>query len=95
MIHPGVQIKPVKGDALLADGNFSQIRPDFGVESVTVHAEITRSIPEPEQAGQQANHFVTAAHSASPASKMVTIGLRPGWRSTLTKPACSSAVSPR
>jgi len=54
VIHPGVQIKSVKGDALLADGNFSQIGPDFSIEAVSIHAHVKGSIPQPEQARWEA-----------------------------------------
>ncbi len=75
MIHPGVQIKPIEGNTLLTDGNFRQIGPYIGIEAVAVHAEILRSIPEPDQAGQQTRQFFAVAHSIVP--RIVTTGLRP------------------
>jgi hypothetical protein len=49
LIHPSVQIKPVKGNTLLSDANFNEIRPDFGVKAVPVHAQIKGRIPQSDQ----------------------------------------------
>jgi len=49
LVHPVVQIKPVKGDALLPDANFHQIRPDLGIEAVPVHAQIEGGVPQSDQ----------------------------------------------
>jgi hypothetical protein len=49
LIHPGVQIKPVKGNTLLSDANFNQIRPHLGVKTVPVHAQIEGRVPQPDQ----------------------------------------------
>jgi hypothetical protein len=49
LIHPGIQFKSVEGDALLADTDFSQIRPYLGVEAVAVHAEVARRIAKANQ----------------------------------------------
>jgi hypothetical protein len=45
LIHPGIQIKPVKCNTLLSDANFNQIRPDLGVKAVPVHAQIEGRVP--------------------------------------------------
>jgi hypothetical protein len=37
LIRPGIQLKSIKGDAAFADGNFSEVRPHFRVEAVSVH----------------------------------------------------------
>lgn len=50
VIHPGVQFKPVEGDPLLADGDLRETGSNIGVETVAVHAEIERRIPQPQQA---------------------------------------------
>lgn len=49
LIRPGVEIKPVKGDPVLADRNLDQRRADFRIEAFGVHAEIARRIPHAEQ----------------------------------------------
>jgi len=48
VIDPGVQIKPVKGDALFSDPYFSYIRAHLPVEAVAVHAQVKRRIPQPD-----------------------------------------------
>ena len=45
MVHPGVQFKSVEGDALFPDGYLNQIRSDFAVEAVAIHAQIQGGIP--------------------------------------------------
>jgi len=40
VFYPGVEFKPVEGNTLLTDGNVGEIRSDFGVEAVAVHAEV-------------------------------------------------------
>ena len=49
MVDPGVQFKAVERDALSTNRDFSEVRPDFGVEAVTVHAEIARGIAETKE----------------------------------------------
>lgn len=44
VVCPSVQVKAVKGDSLVADGDFSEIGPNLGIEAVTVHAQIERGI---------------------------------------------------
>jgi len=40
VVEPGVQIKPIKGNTLLAHPNLSDKRTHLGIELVPVHAEI-------------------------------------------------------
>jgi hypothetical protein len=49
LIYPGIQIKAIKGNTLLSDANFSQIRSHLGVKAVSVHAQIEGRIPETDQ----------------------------------------------
>jgi len=53
VVNPAVQFKPVKGNGLLAEGDFGEQGAHFGVELVPVHAEIPRRIAQPDQARQQ------------------------------------------
>jgi hypothetical protein len=46
LIHPGIQIKPVKSNALSSDANFNEIRPHLGVKAVPVHAQIEGRIAQ-------------------------------------------------
>jgi hypothetical protein len=49
LVHPGIEIKAIKGFALDADGDQRHPGPDLFIEAVLVHAEIPRRIPEPEE----------------------------------------------
>jgi hypothetical protein len=49
VVYPGIQIKAIKGNTLLSDANFNEIRPYLGVKAVPVHAEIEGSVPEADQ----------------------------------------------
>ena len=51
LLRPGVHFKPIKGYALLADGNRGQLCPNLAIESILVHAQIGRGIAESDQAG--------------------------------------------
>jgi hypothetical protein len=46
LLPPGVQFKSIEGHALAADTHFCEIRADFGIEEIAIHAEIARGIPE-------------------------------------------------
>lgn len=51
LVGPGVQVKPIEGDALRADWNLSQVRPHDGAENLAIHAEIGRSVAHADEAG--------------------------------------------
>lgn len=51
LVGPGVQVKPVKGDALHADGNFGQVRPHDGAENLAIHAEVGWRVAHADEAG--------------------------------------------
>jgi hypothetical protein len=44
VFYPGVEFKPVEGDALLTDGDSCEKGPDLAIEAVAVHAQIRRRI---------------------------------------------------
>jgi len=50
VISPGIEVKAIEGDSLLADRDRGDARADFAVEAVLVHAEVGRCIPETDQA---------------------------------------------
>jgi len=52
IICPGIQVKPVKCDALGTDGDFGERRADQAVKAVPVHAQVKWRIPKPYQPGQ-------------------------------------------
>jgi hypothetical protein len=51
VIRPGIQVKPVKSDPLVADRYFSERRADLRVEAVAVHAKVERRIAQANQPG--------------------------------------------
>lgn len=53
VIRPSIEVKSVERYALCTNGNGCQRRANLGVESVAVHAEIARGIPEADKAGIQ------------------------------------------
>lgn len=53
VIGPSVQVKPVEGDALIADGNLGEKGAHLGVEAIPIHAQVERCVPEANESGQQ------------------------------------------
>ena len=51
LLRYGVQFKSVESNTLYSDRYFGQIRPDLSVESVSIHAEIKRCIPQSDESG--------------------------------------------
>jgi len=56
-IHPGIQFKSVKGNALFPNRDLGQIGPYFAVEPIAVHAQVGRYIPEAYQAREQSKVY--------------------------------------
>ena len=52
VVRPRLQFKSVKGDALGADRDISEVRPYVVVKSVPIHAEIPGRILQPDEPGQ-------------------------------------------
>jgi len=52
LLCPRVQFKPVEGNALGANRDLGEIAADFGVEAVAIHAEVSRRVAEPDEAGE-------------------------------------------
>jgi hypothetical protein len=50
LIHPGIQFKSVKGDALFPDRYLGQPGPDLSVKAIPVHAQVAGRITEADQA---------------------------------------------
>jgi hypothetical protein len=55
-ISPLVQLKPIKRNALFPDWNCSDVRTDFRIETIAVHAKVMRRVPEPYQARRNGCH---------------------------------------
>jgi hypothetical protein len=51
IVDPGVEFKPVEGDAARADRNLGQPRADLGVEAVLVHPEVFRDVAQTNEPG--------------------------------------------
>jgi hypothetical protein len=51
LVRPAIEVKAIKGDALLADRDLGEGRAYLGIEPVTVHAEVIRRITQPDKAG--------------------------------------------
>jgi hypothetical protein len=50
VVRVSIELQPVECDALRADRDLSQVRTDFGIEAIAVHAEVGRGVPEPKEA---------------------------------------------
>ena len=57
LLRPGVHFKPIKGNALLANGNFREAYPNLPVESVLVHSQIGGSITQTNKSGENRSHL--------------------------------------
>lgn len=51
LLHPGVEFKAIEGNALGANRDLGDIGAYFGVEAVSVHAQVARGVAEAQQAG--------------------------------------------
>jgi len=51
VVGPGVEFKPIEGDALAADGDHGDVGSDLAVEAIAVHAEVLRGIAQAQYAG--------------------------------------------
>jgi hypothetical protein len=53
VVGPGIEVKPVKCDALRADWDLGESRTNLSIEAILVHAEIRRGVPHANEARQQ------------------------------------------
>ncbi len=49
MVDPGIEFKAVERNALSTNRDFGELRADFRIEPVPVHAQVTWSIAETEE----------------------------------------------
>ena len=49
MVDPGIQFKAVERNSLSTDRDCGEMRPDFRVEAVAIHAEVPWRIAETEE----------------------------------------------
>jgi hypothetical protein len=70
VISPGIEVKAIEGDSLLADRDRGDARADFAVEAVLVHAEVRRCVPETDESGCERGNgngiAYRAAHAMNP-----------------------------
>lgn len=53
VVHPGIELKTIKRDALFADGDFGKARPYLGIEPIAIHTEVGWRVPQPQHARKQ------------------------------------------
>ena len=53
LVGPGIEVKAVEGDALNPDAHLGDEGANFGIEPVTVHAEVVRRIALANEPRQQ------------------------------------------
>ena len=49
-ISPGVEVNAIEGETLRSNGNDREVRADFAIEAVLVHAKIGGRIPKSQEA---------------------------------------------
>ncbi len=57
LLRPGVHFKPIKGNALLTDGNFRQAPSYLPVEPVLIHSQIAGGITQSNKSRENRSHF--------------------------------------
>ena len=62
LVDPGIQFKAVESYALAADTDLGEVRPNFLIEAVAVHAEVGGNVPEADQARQDPQEIALAVH---------------------------------
>ena len=74
VFDPGVQFKPIEGNALIANRDFSQMWTHVAVEAVAIHAQVDGRIPKPEQAwGDLHRNLHDPSHFAFCSSDLLTM----------------------
>jgi hypothetical protein len=62
VVGPGIEVKPVKGDALPTNWNHVEERTDVAIEAIFVHAEVRRGVAQSDEARNQPRWFGKKAH---------------------------------
>ena len=57
LLRPGVHFKPIKGNALLTDGNLREAFPNLPVESVLVHSQVAGGITQTNKSWKNRSHL--------------------------------------
>jgi hypothetical protein len=53
VVGPGIEVKPVEGDALRADWDRGEERANIAIEAIFVHAEIRWRVAQSDEARQE------------------------------------------
>ncbi|MCG8014623.1 MAG: hypothetical protein JAY97_00255 [Candidatus Thiodiazotropha sp. 'RUGA'] len=61
-VHPAIDFKSIKSNALFPDRNLGEVGSDLVVEAVTIHAQVVGRIPQPQQPGDQDRLGYRLAH---------------------------------
>ena len=62
LICPGIEVKPVKGDALGADRDGRYEGANLSIETVFVHAEVDRGIAQPDESRHERDRRAVMEH---------------------------------
>ena len=57
VLRPGVHFKPIKGNALLANGNFREAYPNVPIESVLIHSQVAGGITQADKSRENRSHL--------------------------------------
>lgn len=60
VLEPRVEFKPIKADALCADGHLCEVGADLRIEPVSVHAKVVWGIAKADDARRNSGRAVTA-----------------------------------
>jgi hypothetical protein len=53
VVHPGVEVKSIEGDAAIADRDLGKERAYLGVEAIAVHPEVLRCVAVADEAREK------------------------------------------
>jgi len=53
VVNPCIEFETIEGNALFTDWDFSELGSYLNTETITIHAEVGRCVPQPQQARQQ------------------------------------------
>ena len=65
LIRPGIEVKPVKGDALGADRDSLHQRANLAIEAVFVHTEVGRGIAQADESRHERDRRAVMERTSS------------------------------
>ena len=66
VLGPGVEVNPVKGDAMRANGNFRDDAAHVAFEAIAIHAKVARGVAQADQAGREGHGSGHSRQFANP-----------------------------